>query len=80
MLDSPFKLSEKLPEPSTILSCNYHCHSKFCESQGVVGDKDFFLGNFFGCQMSPIHPTEKTDCNFLAIGEPGEYLTCRRSG
>ena len=55
---SPLQFSEKLPEPSTILSCNYHCHSKFCESQGVVGDKDFFLGNFFGCQMSPIHPTE----------------------
>ena len=56
--DSPLQLSEKLPEPSTILSCNYHCHSKLCESQGVVGDKDCFLGNFFGCRMTPIHPIE----------------------
>lgn len=56
--DSPLQLSEKLPEPSTILSCNYHYHSKLCESQGVVGDKDCFLGNFFGCRMTPIHPIE----------------------
>lgn len=57
-IGSPLQLSEKLPEPSTILSCNYYYHSKFCESQGEVGDKDFFLGNFFGCRMIPIHPTE----------------------
>lgn len=56
--DSPLQLSEKLPEPSTILYCNYHYHSKLCESQGVVGDKDCFLGNFFGCRMTPIHPIE----------------------
>ena len=55
---SPLQFSEKLPEPSTILSCNYYYHSNFCESQGEVGDKDFFLGNFFGCRMTPIHPTE----------------------
>lgn len=57
-IGSPLQLSDKLPEPSTILSCNYHYYSKLCESQGVVGDKDFFLGNFFGCQMTPIHPKE----------------------
>lgn len=55
---SPLQLSEKSPEPSTILSCNYYYHSKFCESQGEIGDKNFFLGNFFGCRMTPIHPTE----------------------
>lgn len=55
---SPLQFSEKLPEPSTILSCNYYYHSNFCESYGEVGDKEFFLGNFFGCRMTPIHPTE----------------------
>ena len=39
---SPLQFSEKLPEPSTILSCNYYYHSNFCESHGEVGDKDFF--------------------------------------
>lgn len=55
---SPLQFSEKLPEPSTILACNYYYHSNFCESYGEVGDKEFFLGNFFGCRMTPIHPTE----------------------
>ncbi len=55
---SPLQFSDKLPEPSIILSCNYYYHSNFCKSQGEVGDKDFFLGNFFGCRMTPIHPTE----------------------
>ena len=57
-IGSPLHLSEKLPEPSTTLFCNYHYHYIFCESQCVVGDKDYFLGNFFGCRMTPIHPTE----------------------
>lgn len=29
------------------------------KSQAVVGDKNYFLGNFFGCTMTPAHPTTR---------------------
>lgn len=55
--NSPLYLADTLPDYGDQMVNYHHRKNSFIQSQAVVGDKDYFLGNFFGCTMTPAHPT-----------------------
>ena len=57
---SPLKLSAELPIKGDALTSSYYYQSAWHHAIGLVGDDDWFMGNFFGWQtgVDTIHPTE----------------------
>jgi uncharacterized tellurite resistance protein B-like protein len=57
---SPLKLNTTLPVKGDTLTSCYYYQSAWHHAIGLVGDDDWFMGNFFGWQTAAntIHPTE----------------------